>query len=133
MGLSVYAKDMDRTMEYDCGYSAFGRFVMALAKCYDPKAGELFERWHTEEGITDAEYEEMINSYPKALWILLDHSDCDGKITWKESREIYKIIEPLHMDERGHNYGTLDTYNMLEKWKSMLLFSWKHRRTLWFS
>lgn len=135
MGLYIRIPGMKYT--YECGYIAFGKFRMALAVAYNQELGRLYEKWYmsgfplhpelTEEEI--ARYNELCNP---DLDIFLFHSDCDGKLTPKECKRIYKAIKDLKMDMPGHNYGDLKSYNMLERFKMMFLHCWKFRVNMYF-
>lgn len=138
MGLTIYAKGLDKT--YDCGYFSFFNFRKQLAKTFDENLGFLYEKW-INEGLTEEECNQFTEICPDGLGIFLTHSDCDGKLSPKECRMIYDDIKDLKMDLQGHNYGliklpdgkmTMETYNMLERWKYMLQYCYKRRVNMYF-
>lgn len=138
MGLSVSAKGLDKT--YDCGYITFYSFRKELAKTYNKKIGELYEKW-INEGLTDEECDYFDNNCPEGLILFLSHSDCDGKFSPKECKLVYDSIKNLSMDMEGHNYGliknpdgtkSMETYNMLERWQYMFKYCYKRRVNMYF-
>jgi len=135
MGLTIYAKGLSEEETYDCGYLTFFQFRKRLAYTYHQEIGEMYEKmtqiWGDNE-LTKEEIERWNEICNDALDNFLFHSDCDGKLTWKECREIYKAIEPLKMEMIGHNYGVMKEYNMLEHWKNMFKHCWKRRVNMYF-
>lgn len=142
MGLSVAAKGMKDT--YDCGYITFFNFRKELVKAaYGEKMAHIYEEMSKLYN-TDCSEEDILywNTHCNDdLDIFLFHSDCDGKFTPKECRQIYNAIKDLKMDLTGHNYSdvkikdgkTIVTYyNMLERWKSMFEYCYKRRVNMYF-
>lgn len=133
MGLSVEATGLDYDDSFDCGYITFGNFRIELVKaCYGEKMSELYKKDCFDTPLTLEEVEYWNAHCDDALDTFLFHSDCDGKFTWQECRDIYKAIEPIHMDMIGHNYGTMKQYNMLDQWKGIFRHCWKRRVNLYF-
>lgn len=68
---------------------------------------------------------------------LLFSSDCVGKWSWKECREMYKELSGHKVATRGHNYGETRfgeparSYNMHEQFMGMMRHCWKRRVNLW--
>lgn len=135
MGLTIRIPGMRDT--YNCGYITYGVFLMKLATAYNQEMGEIYEKYFKSAiplypKLTDTEiarYNELCNP---DLDILLFHSDCDGKLTPKECKRIYKAIKDLKMDMPGHNYDDMKPYNMLERFKMMFLHCWKFRVNMYF-
>lgn len=131
MGLTIRAAGLSCEDTYDCGYLTFGVFRQELASLYNAELGELYKTGLRRQ-LTNAEirrYNELCNDdLDEFLW----HSDHDGKLTWQQCRDVYKVIKDMHMDMIGHNYGVMKSYNMLEHWKNMFYHCWKRRVTMWF-
>lgn len=134
MGLCATAKGLTAETEYDCGYIHYGVFLINLAYAYNQEIGEIFEDIYRNDKPASAEqvkrWNELCND---DLDLLLFHSDCDGKFTWKECRRIYNAIKDLHMDMQGHNYHVMKPYNMLEHWKSIFLHCARRRVNLYYT
>lgn len=133
MGLDIKIKGMSYEETYHCGYMTFKVYRLEVAKAYNDEIGELYESMMrfpyrlTEEEIN--RWNEICND---DLDLFLLHSDCDGKLTWKECRAIYKAMKDLKFDMQGHNYGAMNVYDMHTQWLNMFKFCWKHRVTMWF-
>lgn len=134
MGLDIRIKGMSYEDTYHCGYFTFGRYRCEVARAYNEKLGEIYEKpyknifyKYTKED--DKIWDELCND---DLDLFLWHSDCDGKLTWKECRAIYKVMKDLKVEMTGHNYKTINFYDMHQQWLNMLMFCWKHRVTMWF-
>lgn len=132
MGLSTNAKGLSDKDGYECGYITFMAFRVRLAKTYNKKFGELYEKW-MYSGL-DCEELKLINKLlnDNDIWLLLNHSDCDGKFTHQECRKVYNSIKDLKMDMVGHNYGIMENYNMLEQWKNIFKHCYIRRVNLYF-
>lgn len=135
MGLYIRIPGMKDT--YNWGYIVFGAFRMRLADAYNKEMGSLYRKWY-DSGfpfnpvLTDEEVERYNELCNPDLDLFLLHSDCDGKLTPKECKKIYKAIKNLKMDMMGHNYGDMKPYNMLERFKMMFLHCWKFRVNMYF-
>lgn len=134
MGLDIRIKGLNDEDTYHCGYITFGVYRCAVAKAWNTEFGEIYKKpyenlmyRYSDEDIK--RWNELCND---SLDIFLNHSDCDGKLTWNECRDIYKIMKDLEIDIQGHNYGTMNIYDMHTQWLNMLLYCWKHRVTMWF-
>ena len=134
MGLCATAKGLTAETEFNCGYITYGNFLMKLAYAYNQEIGKMYEKLcHEGEDLTVEEelrWNEICND---DLDILLFHSDCDGKFTPKECKKIYNAIKGLYMDLKGHNYGVMEPYNMLEHWKNIFLHCAKRRVNLYYT
>lgn len=134
MGLTIKIKGYEGA--YDCGYITYGNFIMRLIKeAYGDQCYEIFRR-SLLTGCPFTELDEKIwaehQNDDLELWIW--HSDCDGKFTPKECRRIYNAIKDLTiLDFFAHNYGTMEQYNMLDRWKDMFLYCAKHRVNMYFT
>lgn len=70
---------------------------------------------------------------------LLFASDCEGKWSWRECRDMYKDLSGYKVDTLGHNYGEMipggkmRTFNMHEQFMGMMRHCWKRRVNLWWS
>ena len=131
MGLTIRIKGMTDT--YDCGYLTFARFRFELANKVSPAFGTRYKAWAMGyPPLTERDCEIMNQESSEGMRLLLCHSDCDGKLTPKECGKIYDAIKDYEMDMVGHNYGDMKPYNMLERWKEMLLFCKKNRVCMFF-
>jgi hypothetical protein len=108
MGLDIRAKGLNDEDIYGCGYITFRVFRKELVKVYNKRVGYLYDKWINSgmfgDKLTDLELDEINELLSDGIALLLTHSDCDGKITPKESRMIYEDIKDLKMDMQGHNY-----------------------------
>lgn len=133
MGLCAHAKGLTAETEYDCGYLTYGNFLKNLAYAYHKEIGEMFEFLLHGGRLTEEQENRWNEICNDDLDLLLFHSDCDGKFTWKECRKIYNAIKDLRMDMQGHNYGVMKPYNMLEHWKNIFLHCARRRVNLYYS
>lgn len=134
MGLCATAKGLTGETEFYCGYLTYGSFLKKLAEtAYGKEMGHIYERFHDSSLLEKDDFSNWNKNCNDDLDLLLFHSDCDGKFTWKECRKIYNAIKDLHMDMMGHNYGVMKPYNMLEHWKNIFLHCAKRRVNLYYS
>ena len=139
MGLTATAKGLTDETGFDCGYITFGNFRIRLAETYDKKSGAAYKKWYFRgggnfdaAGLDELEQRMMEELLNKPVGLFLFHSDCEGKMSAKECREVYEDIKDLEMDMVGHNYGVMKPYNMLEHWKSIFLHCARRRVNLYF-
>ena len=133
MGLCAHAKGLTAETEFYCGYLTYGNFLKNLAYAYHKEIGEMFELLLGGVQLTEEQENRWNEICNDDLDLLLFHSDCDGKFTWKECRRIYNAIKDLHMEMQGHNYGVMKPYNMLEHWKNIFLHCARRRVNLYYS
>lgn len=134
MGLTVKIKGYEDA--YDCGYITYGNFIMRLIKeAYGEQCHEIFRRsLFTSKPFTELDEKTWAEHQNDDLELWIWHSDCEGKFTPKECRRIYNAIKDLTIpDFFAHNYGTMEQYNMLERWKDMFLYCAKHRVNMYFT
>lgn len=139
MGLVIKAKGFEEDI-YNSGYGGFTRFRIALAKAYNQEFGELYEKWigtvlFSISRLYKMPKEEMERLKELAnvdLYLLLLHSDCDGKLTPKECKRIYEVTKNLKCDYPQCNYITDTGKNQLEVFNRALLHCWKRRVCMWF-
>lgn len=136
MGLTITVNRFDI---FDIGYFDFMNFRLELAETYNKRLGELYRRWAfgwldytKEEPLTDTEFEEM-KEIGGDLLIFLTHKDTEGVFLPSESRKIYLQIRDLKMDYEVENYVGQESFNVLERFKSMFCHSWKRKRRVIFS
>lgn len=130
MGLDVRIKGMKHEETYHCGYITFHAYRCLVASAYNNELGKIYEKPYnnrTEEDIK--RWNELCND---DLDLFLWHRDCEGKLTWKECRAIYKVMKDLDVKMQGHNYGTMNYYDMHQLWLNMFRFCWHHRVNMWF-
>lgn len=136
MGLVITAKGFNEEI-YDSGYMGFTKFRIALAKAYNQEFGELYEKWlasayDSSKKLSNEEFKRMNELSNDDLDILLQHSDCDGKLTPKECKRIYSITKDLHCDYCQHFYLTTTDINQLEVFNRALYHCWKRRVNMYF-
>lgn len=134
MGLTVKIKGYEGA--YDCGYITYGNFIMRLIKeAYGNQCYEIYKRsLFTGKPFTDLDEKVWAEHQNDDLELWIWHSDNEGKFTPKECRRIYNAIKDLTIpDFFAHNYGTMEQYNMLERWKDMFLYCAKRRVNMYFT
>lgn len=125
MGLDIYIKGLGYNETYHGGYIFFNVYRCEIAKVYNRELGEIYAKLELTDADIDR-YNELCN---EELDLFLLHSDCGGKLTWKECRAIYKVMKDLPF--AGDDYGTR-IYAMHELWLNMFKYCWKRRVTMWF-
>lgn len=136
-GSKVFRDKFGTWDSIDIGYIGFTQFRLGLAEAIDEELGSLYERWIKSaspwakvEKLTKEEFERM-KELAGDSFILLAHSDCDGMLTPKESRLLYKKIEDVDFEwvmTSVRAKGT-DFFKVL---KDMLYYSWKNRKRISF-
>lgn len=136
MGLTITVNNFD---SFDIGYFGFMNFRLELAEAYNKRLGELYRRWALgwidytkEKPLTNAEFEEM-QKLGGDLLIFLKHKDTEGIFLPSESRRIYLQIRDLKMNYEIKGYCGQESFNVLERLKSIFYHSWKHRRRVIFT
>lgn len=134
MGLDIRIKGMTYEETYSGGYLTFNLYRLNVAKAYNNEIGELYKKSmiYPYTSLSDEEFDRWNKICNDDLDLFLLHSDCDGKLTWKECRAIYKVMKDLKVDMQGHNYGMMNVYDMHTQWLNMFKFCWKRRVTMWF-
>lgn len=121
MGLTATAKGLTQETCFDCGYITYNNFILEVVRqaygedLYNIRRNEVLYG----KSLTDDEIELWNSKCNDDLDLLIFHSDCDGKFTWKECKRIYKALLPLKSDMTGHNYIVMKSYNMFEHWKNI--------------
>lgn len=132
MGLCAHAKGLTRETEYNCGYLTYRNFIKELIKiAYDEKCCQIFGKLVYDK-LSDEDITYWNEHCNDDLDILIWHSDCDGKFTPRECRKIYNAIKDLKSDMQGHNYGVMQSYNMLEHWKNIFKHCAEKRVNLYY-
>lgn len=131
MGLDIKIKGMSYEETYHCGYITFRSYRCAVAKAWNQEFGKIYEKQFTKK-ISNEDIKRWNELCNDDLDIFLNHSDCDGKLTWQECRAIYKVMKDLDVKMQGHNYGTMNYYDMHTLWLNMLKYCWKNRVTMRF-
>ena len=103
-------------------YGTFDRFRVKIAKAFDNKFGETYEKWlftypcSKEERIAlDNDFSDVCNSTPELTQELFEFfvaSDCEGKINRDTVRQLVPIVEK--MDEFTLGYVGVEPYNKQE-------------------
>ena len=128
MGLAVGYKEKGKLNTFfSNSYSTFNAFRSNLVYAALDHTMYLlftkppFERWTEEE-------EEYWESHgDEDLKILLNHSDCDGKLTPKECKKIYTAFTKIDTN-RISNWAI----PLFEKWKEAMLYCAEHNLTAYF-
>lgn len=131
MGLDVSIKGLGYKDTYHGGYITFGVYRKEVAKAYNDRIGELYAKTYIED-LTNDEIKEWNELCNDDLDIFLWHSDCDGKFTPKECNKIHNVLKNLKIDMQGHNYGTMNKYEMHELWLNMFKYCYKRRVNMYF-
>lgn len=132
MGLDIYAKGLKYEDSYHCGYIKFGMYRKAVAKAYNERIGELYEKTYKDD-LTNEEIKEWNKLCNDDLDIFLWHSDCDGKLTPKECKKVFNAMKDLKIDMQGNNYIKMNNYTMHEQWLKMLEHCYKRRVNMYFT
>lgn len=135
MGLDVSVKGLSYDETYHCGYITFGYYRMAVAKAWNEEFGKLYEKPYMDiffKGYTQEECNRWNEICNDDLDLFLNHSDCEGKISWQDCKKIYNAMKDLKVDNIGHNYGTMSNYDMHNLWLNMFKYCWKHRVNMYF-
>lgn len=128
MGLDIEIKGLNREDTYHAGYMRFANYRVKVAKAFNKTIGEIYEKpyKHYDYKFTEEDTRRWNEFLPdenspmnKFLW----HSDCDGKFTPKECKEIYNILKDLNVEETFYNTN----YTMHELWLNMFKYCYKHR------
>lgn len=133
MGLDINIKGLSREDTYHGGYIRFANYRVKVAKAFNKAIGEIYEKTYkdydykfTEED--KKQWNEFLSDENAAMNKFLWHSDCDGKITPKECKEIYKELKNLDVEETFYDEKT----TMHELWLKMFEYCYKHRVNMWF-
>lgn len=132
MGLDLRAKGYEGE-EFSIGYIGFGWIRRCIANSYNEEFGKLYEKPYINFGFreyTQAEVDRWNEICDDDLDILLNHSDCDGKLTWQECKKIIKALNKIdfkYPDEWRQDYK--EKYYIL---KDMIRYCAENRRTLYF-
>jgi hypothetical protein len=131
MGLDLRASGYP-SEELHIGYIGFGILRCQIAKSYNQELGEIYEKPYKGFGYTYSESE--IDRYNQLcdddLDLLLNHSDCEGKLTYSECRKISIALNKFEFkypDEWRQDYKR--KFYVL---KDMIDWCSKNRKTLWF-
>lgn len=108
MGLTLTNKNKD----FNIGYISFGIMRKEIAKAFDTKTGEMYERLLMMKYPTKGENEYLDRVLPKYLDLFLFHSDCDGKLSANEVKGIYKELSKLKV--------VFENENLEKKYNEML-------------
>jgi hypothetical protein len=125
MGLYAKAKGLSDIECYNGGYIRFGMYRKCVAKAFNERLSELYEKTYQGIELTNEEIEEYNKLCNDDLDIFLMHSDCDDKITPDECKKIYNVIKDLKVD--------INQNNMHEKWLNIFKHCYEKRVNLYFS
>lgn len=131
MGLFLHTND---NKELGVGYITYLNIRRSILYSYDKRLYDLFEAdlknsmfGNNELDITD-DWNKICN---EDLDLLIWHSDCDGKLSSKECKKIYKVLENLNfkMPDNLENLRIQDAYYKL---KEIIRHCGSSRHTLYF-
>lgn len=134
MGITIRAKNS--SVDFYLSYNGFFRLRTLLAKNYNKKFGELYEKMLTSymfnQDMNDLLSDEEM--FPEKDYPLLDFffaSDCDGKCNYKVCKQIYELIK----DAQGYDFqyaGFRRSESDVELFKRFLLECYRyHRNMVW--
>lgn len=127
MGLDVSILHMCYEDSYHGSYTTFDNYRIELLRTYQPELLPLYIKHLNGEELNEEENRIWNSLCNDSLDIFLFHSNCEGKLSWQECREIYRVISEFKIDLTGHNYGTMNFFNMHEHWLNMFYHCWKKR------
>lgn len=129
MGLSLVAKGYEK--DFDIGYIGYGLLMRSIASSYNVEFGEIFAKQYSYpfKEYTQEEIDRWNEICDDDLDILLNHSDCDGKLTYKECRKIIKSLDKIDFNSKILRNDTRLRYYEL---KDIIRYCAKNRKTLWF-
>lgn len=133
MGLDIQIKGLSREDTYHAGYIKFANYRIKVAKAFNKTIGEIYEKPYLNCGYKFSEddlkqWNEILPDENSPMNKFLWHSDCDGKFTFKECKEIYNALKDLSVEETFYS----DKYTMHELWLEMFKYCYKHRVNMWF-
>ena len=102
----------------------FMYYRMKIAELYNKRIGELYSK-NRLYPLTAEETKEWNTLCNDDLDIFLWHSDCDGKLTVKECRKVYKVLKQYEIDDERFN-------KLHKKFLSNLKFCIDNRRNMYF-
>lgn len=131
MGLDLRADGYEKEPLH-IGYIGFGVIRQQIAKSYNKRIGELYEKFSQIFGgsLTPEEIEEYNLICDDDLDILLNHSDCDGVLKYHECRKVIRALDRLdfkYPDEWRQDYK--EKYYIL---KDMIRYCAKNQKRLYF-
>lgn len=129
MGLSLSAKGYEK--DFYIGYIGYGLLMRSIASSYNAEFGEIFAKQYAYpfKEYTQEEIDRWNEICDDDLDILLNHSDCDGKLTYKECRKIIKSLDKIDFNGKILRNDTRLRYYEL---KDIIRYCAKNRKTLWF-
>ena len=111
MGLDIQIKGLSREDTYHAGYIKFANYRIKVAKAFNKTIGEIYEKPYLKQ------WNKILPDENFAMNNFLWHSDCDGKFTPKECKEIYDILKKLNVEETYYSYK----YTMHELWLNIVI------------
>ena len=137
MRLDIKIEGMSNEETYHSDYISFGFYRRVVATAWHPELGKIYEKpyldWnyrkYTEEDIK--KWDEVGND---DLDIFLTHSDCSGKLTWKECQKIYKPMKKLENKMKSVKLMNtyVDFYDTHMLWLKMLKFCLENKVSMYF-
>jgi hypothetical protein len=131
MGLDIKVKGMAYDDTHHSGYITFTQYRIAIARAYNKEFGDLYQKYICDffNNTTQEEINRMNELCDNKLDLLLNHSDCDGKLTPQECRAIYLAMKDLDV---RYDYPTNNGSKMHELWLNMLRHCYKKRVNMYF-
>lgn len=132
MSLDLSAKGYEKEPLH-IGYIGFGVIGKCIASSYNEEFGKLYAIQYDNypfKGYAEEQIDRWNEICDDDLDILLNHSDCDGKLTYQECRKIINALDKIdfkYSDEWRQDYK--EKYYVL---KDMIRYCAKNRKTLWF-
>lgn len=129
MGLDLYAHGC--TVDFHLSYSSFGVFRQRIAYLYDIRLGDIYTKSYSlylySLSFDEEEYIENIYEKEKGLYYLLNHSDCDGLLTYNACKHVLRTLNKLDISTLEDEW-----YSSFMDLKKVLGYCIKNRKRLYF-
>lgn len=129
MGLDLYACGC--TIDFHLSYGNFGAFRQQIAYMYDTRFGEIYAKTYSfySDALSyeEEDYVESIYDKEKGLCYLLNHSDCDGILTYNACKHVLKVLNKLDMSKLSEEW-----YTSFVDFKNMVKYCAKYKKRLYF-
>lgn len=114
------------------GYIGFGVIRRQIAKSYNERLGEIYEKPYKnwDFSYSQEEIEEYNSLCDDDLDILLNHSDCEGRMKYHECRKVIRALDRIEFkypDDWRQDWK--EKYYIL---KDMIRYCAKNRKRLYF-
>lgn len=129
MGLDLYAHGC--TVNFHLSYGSFGAFRRHIAYLYDTRLGEIYTKSYNfySETLSEEEenYIENIYKKEKGLECFLNHSDCDGILTYNACKHLLNTLNKLDVSKLSDEW-----YASFIDFKEIAKYCAKYKKRLYF-